>query len=73
MIIPLESLDVDTLTRIVESFITREGTDYGAVERSLDENVAAVMIQLKAGRVLIVFDEATESVNLVHTDEYKGT
>ena len=55
----------DTLRRVVEEFITREGTDYGAHEASLDAKVADVMRQLEVGEARIVFDPATESINIV--------
>lgn len=73
MIIPFESLSAATLRNIVEAFVGREGTDYGAVERSLDEKVHDLMQQLKAGRVLVVYDDATESVNLISAEDYRDT
>ena len=35
MIIPATQLQTDTLTAILEEFITREGTDYGELELNL--------------------------------------
>ena len=32
MIIPYKELGAETLTAIIEDFVSREGTDYGAVE-----------------------------------------
>ena len=37
MIIPWQSLKEETLINLIESFILREGTDYGAEELSLSE------------------------------------
>ena len=65
IVIPLEDLDAETLGSLVEAFVNREGTDYGAIERSLDAKVEDVLRQLRSGEALIVFDPETESVNLV--------
>ena len=53
------------LRALVEEFVTRDGTDYGAREKSLDEKVADVTRQLERGEVRIVFDPETESATLV--------
>ena len=37
MIIPIDTLSADTLRNIAESFVLREGTDYGDVEMEFDE------------------------------------
>ena len=58
-------LSADALRGLVEEFVTRSGTDYGEVERSTDEKIADVMVQLERGDVRIVFDPQTESANLV--------
>jgi uncharacterized protein YheU (UPF0270 family) len=63
--VPYTQLSPDVLRRLVEEFVTRNGTDYGAVERSVDDKVAAVLRQLERGEALVVFDGDTESVNIV--------
>ena len=65
MIIPIERLNKDVLQGILESFISREGTDYGEYELSMDEKVDNLMEQVKAGSIVVVYDETTESVNLL--------
>lgn len=65
MLVPHTELAVDVLRRIVESFVLREGTDYGERELSLDQKVAHVMRQLRRGEVQIVFDPRSETVDLV--------
>lgn len=65
MIIPHQQLSADALQGLIEEFITREGTDYGQDEISLDRKVAQVRRQIDAGDVVIVFDAATESVTLL--------
>lgn len=65
--IPLDSLSPEALRGVIEAFVLREGTDYGARERTLEEKVADVRRQLVRGEATIVFDPDTESVDLVPT------
>lgn len=60
-----DDLSPQALRGLLEEFVTRDGTDYGAIERGLEEKIAQVMAQLRAGEARIVFDPATETVNLV--------
>ena len=62
---PIDALGEDTLRALIESFVGREGTDYGARERTLEEKVADVRRQLERGEARIVFDPETESVNIL--------
>jgi uncharacterized protein YheU (UPF0270 family) len=59
------ALRPDTLRRLVEEFVTRDGTDYGEVEVDLEARARAALAALEAGEVVIVFDPATSSVTLV--------
>ncbi len=65
MEIPLDQLSRAALRSLVEEFVTRDGTDYGAVERSVDEKIEHVMRQLDAGEARIVFEPETETANVV--------
>ena len=38
--VPYDSLNPDTLRAVVEEFITRNGTDYGEREKTLEQKVA---------------------------------
>jgi uncharacterized protein len=62
-----DDLAPETLRAVIESFVLREGTDYGLHETSLDAKVAQVLTQLRTGKAHIVFDPATESVTIVVT------
>jgi uncharacterized protein YheU (UPF0270 family) len=62
--VPWKQLPADTLHRVIEEFITREGTDYG-YEVPLEAKVAEVMKQLQRGKAAIVFDPNAETVSLV--------
>jgi len=67
-----DDLAPDTLRAVVESFVLREGTDYGLHETSLEAKVAQVLMQLRRGEAHITFDPATESVNVVVTSALGG-
>jgi uncharacterized protein len=54
---------------VVESFVLREGTDYGAREYSLAEKVEHVMRQLRRGEARIVFQSETGTVTIVLTSD----
>ena len=53
MIIPWQDLAPETLDNLIESFVLREGTDYGEQERSLEQKVNDVKRQLKSGDVVL--------------------
>jgi uncharacterized protein YheU (UPF0270 family) len=58
-------LSPEALRAVIESFVLREGTDYGQREFSLEEKVAQVRRQLERGEARIVFEPQTRSVNIV--------
>jgi uncharacterized protein len=64
MEIPADQLNPDVLNAIAEDFVTREGTDYGDVDVSLEEKVAQVLSQIKQGQAVIRFDPKTETCGI---------
>jgi len=70
MIIPWQDLEEDTLINIVDSFILREGTDYGAVELSLEEKRQRLLSSIKQGRVIIVWSQLHETLDLKNKDDF---
>jgi len=71
MIIPIEQISREALNGLIEEFITREGTDYGLAEVSLNDKVEQVAQLLLDGDVLVIFDAATESANLMTKHQYQ--
>ena len=63
--VPYTELPADLLHAVIESFVLREGTDYGEQEFSLEDKVARVVSQLKRGEAKIVFDPESASVTIV--------
>ena len=65
LVIPYRQLSAEALRGLVEEFVTRHGTDSGYTKGSLEENVAMVRRQLDAGQALVVFDERSQTCNIV--------
>jgi uncharacterized protein YheU (UPF0270 family) len=63
--IPHTALSADALRGVIESFVLREGTEYGEREVPLERKVADVLRQLERGEAQIIFDPNTESVDIV--------
>ena len=63
--VPYRELSEEALRGVVESFVLREGTDYGQRDYSLEEKIAAVVRQLDRGEAMIVFDPETETASIV--------
>ena len=72
MLIPWQELSPETLENLIESFVLREGTDYGEHERSLTDKVADVKQQLKSGEAVLVWSELHETVNIMPRKQFHG-
>jgi uncharacterized protein YheU (UPF0270 family) len=67
VVVPADELSAEALRRLVESFVLREGTEYGERDVALEDKVAQVLRQLERGEAAIVFDPASESIDIVAT------
>lgn len=65
IVIPHRELSAEALRGVLESFVLREGTDYGEREVSLDRKVAQVLRQLERGEAQIIFDTTLQSIDIV--------
>ena len=63
--VPYSELSEDALRGVLESFVLREGTEYGERDVSLDQKVAQVTRQLERGEARIVFDPESETIDIV--------
>jgi uncharacterized protein len=66
VVVPYTELAADLLRAVIESYVLREGTDYGEKEFSLEDKVAHVINRLKRGEARIVFDPESETVSIVN-------
>jgi uncharacterized protein len=67
VVVPHTELEPELLRAVVESFVLREGTDYGEREYSLADKVAGVIRQLERGEAHIIFDPQTDSIAIATT------
>lgn len=69
--VPREKLSPEILDALIEEFVLREGTDYGAVEISLAKKKQQVEKQLLKDEIKIVFDFQAGSATLLAAQEFK--
>lgn len=64
MLIPYDQLAPDTLNRLIEDFVTRDGTDNGD-ETPLETRVLRVRQALAKGQAFILFDADSQQCQLL--------
>lgn len=69
VLIPYDQLSFKALEGLIEEFVTRESTDYGAVEMTMEKKLAQVHQQLRLKNALIVFDEESQTCNIFHKND----
>lgn len=62
--IPYTALSADALRGVIESFVLREGTEYGEREYTLEQKHAQVLAQLRRGEARILYDPETQTVTI---------
>lgn len=67
--VPYGDLPPDTLQTIAEDFCSRDGTDYGEVELSLEQKVTMLMTQLRRGEAHILFEANSQTLRIVTAQE----
>jgi uncharacterized protein YheU (UPF0270 family) len=68
-IIPVNKLSAKALKGVIEEFISRAGTDYGAIEASMETKFRQAKYKLENGLAVLVFDEETETTNILLADD----
>jgi uncharacterized protein YheU (UPF0270 family) len=69
MIIPYNAISEAALQALIEDFVTRDGTDYGEDEKSTRQKAEHLLALLKAGDLLITYNEVTEDCGLISKDQ----
>ena len=64
MLIPYDQLEPDTLTRLIEDFVSRDGTDNGD-DTPHETRVLRVRHALSKGQAVIFFDLESQQCQLV--------
>jgi uncharacterized protein YheU (UPF0270 family) len=65
IVVPHTQLSADALIGVIQSFVLREGTEYGEHDVPLETKVLQVRRQLERREAEIVFDPNTESIDIV--------
>jgi uncharacterized protein len=67
-VIPVDRLSVEALEGVIKEFISREATDYGEVEVSLETKLRQVKHRLETGLAVLIFDDEAETTNILSAD-----
>ena len=68
-LVPIEQIPKDLLNKLLDSFIGREGTDYGTIELSIEEKRTNLKKLLRNKEAFIAFDGESETFNLLSKTE----
>ena len=67
--IPVNRLSTEALQGIIEEFVSRDGTDYGEIQSSLEMNFRQVKHKLENGSAVLVFDDEAQTTNIYLHDD----
>jgi uncharacterized protein YheU (UPF0270 family) len=70
--VPHDQLSPEALRAVIESYVLREGTEYGERDVALDTKVNQVLRQIERGEAQIVFDPSTETIDIVVKQRVKS-
>lgn len=70
--VPIDRLQPDTLQSLLEEYASRDGTDYGEREFSLDEKVRQLRQKLASGEAGLVYDQASEEWDILDAEGLAG-
>lgn len=63
--VPPQRLQADILQALLEEYASRDGTDYGERELSLEQKVDSLRVQMQRRELLIVFDVDSDQWDLL--------
>ena len=67
--VPLRRLQGDILQALLEEFASRDGTDYGEHECSLEHKTTSLRTQLEKGELQILYDADSQHWDLVPAEQ----
>jgi uncharacterized protein YheU (UPF0270 family) len=70
--VPHTALAPAVLRAVIESFVLREGTDYGERELTLEDKVARVIALLERGEAKILFHPESATVDIVTAQGWRA-
>lgn len=63
--VPYQQIDPETLRRMIQEFVSRDGADWGDAGSALEDKVTQVLQQLERKQVKVVFDLRSQTANIV--------
>lgn len=69
--ISFEQINPDTLNRMIQEFVTRDGADWGDSGCTMEDKVNQVLKQLHSKKIKVVFDLTSQTANLVEETQRK--
>lgn len=67
--VPPQRLQAEVLESLLEEFASRDGTDYGVRESSLEQKVAALHKQLQSRDLLILYETDGEHWDILPREQ----
>jgi len=67
-LIPYDSLSPDTLEKILDDIVSRDGTDYGEYDLSVAQKRSQALRSLESGEAALLFDTESETIKMVPKD-----
>jgi hypothetical protein len=67
--VPLQRLQGDILQALLEEFASRDGTDYGEHEYTLEQKTTVLQKQLEQGELQILYDADSQQWDLLPADQ----
>ncbi|MCV2401354.1 YheU family protein [Marinomonas sp. C2222] len=64
-LIPHDSLSPDVLERILDDLVTRDGTDYGNYDLSIEQKRIQALRSLESGEAVLLFDTESETIKMI--------
>lgn len=72
MLIPYQSLSIETLDNLLKEHVYREGTNYGEHEVSIETQIDQLKKQLHSCDIVLAYSELHDSVNLLPKDQFQA-
>jgi uncharacterized protein YheU (UPF0270 family) len=63
--VPYADISPETLRKLIEEFVSRDGADWGDTGGTMEIKIEQVLQQFKSGKVKVVFDLRSQTANIV--------
>ncbi len=62
--IPVSEISEEALRNLLEEYVSRDGTDYGVIEKDINEKTQLLLAQLNSGELMIFFDQESQQFDI---------